>query len=124
MQIQEPGKRTNCPSFSKQEAEAFMATWCRVVDEDGATFAYCPDVAAANLIAAAPDLLKALKASALQSIPCPECGKVEVAFDDTGEPFAVCDCCRYDGGWISAHIKDKVPDYVQAAIDLAEGRRP
>lgn len=47
--------------FTPDEARAFMASWYRVVEDDGSTVAYAPDVVTARLIAAAQDLYEILK---------------------------------------------------------------
>ena len=53
--IQAPGKRTNCPSFTPAQADAFLVSWYRVVAADGSTVAYTPDEPTAKVIAQALD---------------------------------------------------------------------
>lgn len=57
--VEEPGSRTNCPAFTEKQARQFLSTWCRVVEADGSTVAYVPDLPTARLFAAAPALAQA-----------------------------------------------------------------
>ena len=54
--VQEPGYRTHCPKFTKASAEAFLASWCRIVESDGSTVGYAPDLITARLHAKAPEM--------------------------------------------------------------------
>ena len=39
--------------FTSAEAEAFLASWYRILEDDGSTVAYAPDAVTAHRIAAA-----------------------------------------------------------------------
>ena len=48
--------------FTRAEADAFLASWCRVIEEPGGnTYAYAPEVETAKMIAAGPALAEALR---------------------------------------------------------------